>query len=101
MADAAQFERELFRVERFVEKHSAERDLSRADKAEIAVLDRIDLRLGAARIEADALEDFVLRQVGSCGEREVFLQKNIESVPLQGQIEQNGVVLQKIKAVAC
>src|SRR5438093_3855687 len=80
MANAAEFDRKLLRVERLVEVHTAERNLGRANQAEIGVLDRIDLRFRPARIEADAFQNLVLRQVRRRRQRETFLEQNIQGV---------------------
>ena len=50
--------------------HPAQGDLGGADQAEVAVLDRIDLRLFAARREPDPLQDIITRQVGRDDGRE-------------------------------
>ena len=44
-------------VEDLVGVHPAQGDLGGADQAEVGVLDRVDLRLGAPGREADAFQD--------------------------------------------
>ena len=63
-------ERQVGLGEDIVGVHPAQRDLGGADQAQVAVLDRIDLRLLAAGGEPDALQDIITGQVGRDDRRE-------------------------------
>ena len=100
MADAAVLERQSLFFQDLVGQHAAQRDLGRGHQAQVAVGDAVDLRLRAARHEADALQDFVAGQVGRDRRRETFADQQVDGVALQGQVEQHGVVLEEVEAVA-
>ncbi len=76
------------------------RDLGRGDQAEIRVGDAIDLRFRPAGNVAGALQNLIACQVGRDRGREAFPHQQLEGIALQGQFQQHGVVLQKVKAMS-
>ena len=100
VAHAAVLFRQFGVFEHLSGEHSAERDLGRGDEAHVPLGDAVDLCFRPAGDITDALQDLVLRQVGRDGRREALGQQQVESVSLQRQLQQHGLVLQKVKAVA-
>ena len=100
VADAAELQRELLRVDRLVGEKTAEGDLRRRDKAQVGVFDRIDLRFVAARNVTGALKDAILRQVGGNCRDKAFLNEFVHGELFERQFQQNGFVLQEIEARA-
>ena len=78
MAQTAEFQRQIFRIDRLVGEESAQRDLGRRHQAQVAAFDAIDLRLRPAGNEADALQHFVAGQVGRGHGRETFLEQHVQ-----------------------
>ena len=78
--------------------HPAQRDLGGADQAEVAVLDRIDLRFVPARREPDPLQDTITGQVGRDDGSESRVDQFSERELLECQVEEDGVVLEEVEA---
>ena len=100
VADAAELERQLVSLEDPLVERAAERDLGRRHEREVAVGDRVDLRLGAAGHEAGAFEDHVPREIGRGHHREALAEQDLDRIPLQREFEEHGVVHEKVEAVA-
>ena len=95
-ADVADRQRRL--VEDLVGEHPSERDLGRADQAEVGILDGIDLGLGPARREPDPLEDLVAGQVGRDDGREAVADELLDGELLERQVQEHGIVLEEVEA---
>ena len=98
MARAAEFQGEEVRIDHFARKHTAQRDLGRRDEAQVRVLDRVDLRLVPARIEAGPLEDRLLRKVRGAHRGEAVTDQRVHRVHLKRQVENDRLVLQEVEA---
>ena len=100
VADAAELQRELLRVDRLVGEKSAEGDFRRRDEAQVGIFDRIDLRFVPARNVTGSLKDAVLRQVGGDRRDKTLLDEFVHGELFERQFQQNGFVLQEIEARA-
>ena len=78
-------------------EETAERDLRGADETEIGVGDRVDLRLFAARVEAEAVDDLGLREIGRRVELEAVGAQHLDGEALEREVEQHGFVLQVVE----
>ena len=87
-------------VEQLVGEHAAQRDLGGADQAEVAVLDRVDLRLDPSGGEPDAFQNTVTGKIGSDDGREPGSDQGSDRELLKCQLQEHGVVLEKVEAGA-
>ncbi len=95
--DAGELARQIAFGEQRVEEEAAERDLRGAHQTEIGVGDRVDLRLVAARVVAEAVDDLGLREVGRRVQLEAVGAQHLDREPLERQLEQHGFVLQVVE----
>ncbi len=79
---------------------AAERDLRGADQAQVLVRERVDLRLRAARVVAEAVHDRGPREVGRDVGREALLEHHVEREALERELEQHRLVLQVVELLA-
>ena len=92
------YQRENVRIDHFARKHTAKRDLGRRDEAQVRVLDRVDLRLVSAGIEAGPLEDRLFRKVRRAHRGETVTDQRVHGVHLKRQVEDDRLVLQEVEA---
>src|SRR5262249_13139510 len=79
---------------------AAERDLGSGDQAKVAVLDAINLRLGAARDEADSFEHFLACQVRSDNGRIAFRHELFHGELDESHLAESRLVFQEGKLLA-
>ena len=84
-------------VEDLVGVHPAQGDLGGADQAEVGVLDRVDLRLLPAGVEADPLQDADPGQVGGDDGDESPPRQLPDGELLEGHLQQDRVVLEEVE----
>ena len=90
-------DRQLQFVEDLVAVHAAERDLGRGDEAQVGVRQAVDLRLRAARHEADAFEHLDAGHVRRDDRRVALFQERLQGVLHQGQFQQHRLVLEVVE----
>ena len=95
-----ELDRKIVLVHDRVGVHPAEGDLGRPDQAQVVVRDRVDLRLFATRVVADAGDDLGPRDVGRSVQCEALALHRVESEALQGMLEQHGLVLEEVPLLA-
>ena len=95
--DAGEAERKRSLLEDLVGVQAAQRDLGRSDQVEIHPRNRIDLRLGAARAEGEAVDDGLARQIGRREGRVAATHHGVEREALERQVEQHRLVLQEVE----
>ena len=100
MADAAELDRQPLGVDRLAGQHSAQGDFGRGHQAQVGVLDAVDLRLRPAGNVAGAGQNVVPGQVGRGNGRKALAHQHVDRVSLQGQLQQHGLVLEEVEAVA-
>ena len=103
-AEAVREATQAQRQHRFVEDlalvYAAERDLRRADEHEVRVCERVDVRLGATRVEAEPRRDLAARDVRRLIEREAALAQEVERETHERVFEQHHLVLQKVELLS-
>src|SRR5262245_7354107 len=81
--------------------HAANSDLGRCDKRQVTPFDGIDLRRIATRNEPDPLQYLVAGEIRRYDGRESLLANDVHCILDECQLEQHGLVFEKVKARAC
>ncbi len=70
------------------------------NETQVCVRDRIDLRLIAARIKADAFQNRIASEVRRCVQREAFTSQLRQRKLDEGRFQHHRIVLQEVKSRA-